>query len=269
MIEMQWIAFIIIICLLIIRGLWPDIFSFDKYSALLLFLLAIPLLAPFLKKAKWFGAEFDFKESIQNLSSLVEKSMASSKYKQNDRHINSFFNTLSTDMALQLVEQDPNLALASLRIEIEKTLRLAYYVLIDKNSSDSKGLGFLIKELFENGIFDDHQRNALCEINILCNEAVHGGSISANDALEVIELTVRLSKSFRIGYSINLQPNHNYREQGLICEWEHCIELFPLREEGDDRSCHVWGHDCPGGIGTRMACQKSIADIPRERLFRK
>lgn len=264
---MQWITFIIIVCLLTIRGFWPEIFSFDKYSALLLFLLAIPLLAPFLKKAKWFGAEFDFKESIQNLSSLVEKSMTSSKHKQNEQHINSFFNTFPTDMAMQLVEQDPNLALASLRIEIEKTLRLAYKILIDENDSDKKGLAFLIKALFEHGILEEDQRNALYEINRLCNEAVHGGTISVNDALEVIELSIRLSESFGVGYSINFQPNRNYKEQGLCCEWEHCIELFPLREENDDRSCHVWGHDCPGGIGTRMECKKTIDDIPKERFI--
>ena len=266
---MQWFTFIIIVCLLTIRGFWPDSFAFDRYSALLLFLLAIPLLAPFLKKAKWFGAEFDFKESIQNLSSLVEKSKASSKHKKSELHSNSFFNTFFTDMAMQLVEQDPNLALASLRIEIEKTLRLAYKTLIDQDDSEKKGLGLLIKALFDSGALEEHQRNALYEINRLCNEAVHGGTISVPDALEVIELSVRLSESFGIGYSINFQPNRNYKEQGLSCEWEHCIELFPLREDSDDRSCHIWGHDCPGGIGTRMECKKSMDDIPDERFIKK
>ena len=77
--TMQWLTFTIIVFILTIRGFWPESFAFDNYSALLLFLLAIPLLAPFLKKAKWFGAEFDFKESIQTLSTLVEKSKASNE----------------------------------------------------------------------------------------------------------------------------------------------------------------------------------------------
>ena len=266
---MQWLTFTIIVCLLTIRGFWPDSFAFDKYSALLLFLLAIPLLAPFLKKAKWFGAEFDFKESIQNLSSLVEKSKASSKHERKELNAESIFNTFSSDMAIQLVEQDPNLALASLRIEIEKTLRLAYKILIDQDDSEKRGLAFLIKALFDFGTLEEHQCEALYEINRLCNEAVHGGTISASDALKVIDLTNRLSESFGTGYSINFQPNHNYAEQGLCCEWEHCIEHFPLREDRDDRSCHVWGHDCPGGIGTRMKCEKSMNDIPDERFIKK
>jgi hypothetical protein len=264
---MQWLTFIIIVCLLIIRGFWPDSFTFDRYSALLLFLLAIPLLAPFLKKAKWFGAEFDFKESIQNLSVLVEKSKASSeKNKKNEPNSKLFFATFSADTAIQLVEQDPNLALASLRIEIEKTLRVAYKTLVDQNDSGKKGIGFLINALFDFGAIEEHQRNALYEINKLCNEAVHGGTISVTDALEIIDLSIRLSVSFGTGYSINFQPNRDYEAQGLSCEWEHCIEHFPLREEPDDRTCPIWGHDCPGGIGTRMECKKSINDIPDERF---
>lgn len=266
---MQWLTFTIIVSVLTIRGFWPESFAFDKYSALLLFLLAIPLLAPFLKKAKWFGAEFDFKESIQTLSSLVEKSKASSKHEQKNLNSKLAFNTFSSDMAIRLVEQDPNLALASLRIEIEKTLRIAYKILIDQDDSKKKGFALLIKALFDFGIIEEHQCEALNEINRLCNEAVHGGSISVSDALEVIELSERLSESFGTGYSINFQPNYNYEEQGLCCEWEHCIELFPLREERDERSCHVWGHDCPGGIGTRIKCKKSMDDIPDERFIKK
>ena len=60
--KIQWVAFTFIIAIVIVRGFWPEEFTLDKYSVGLLFRLAIPLLAPFLKKAKWFGAEFDFKE---------------------------------------------------------------------------------------------------------------------------------------------------------------------------------------------------------------
>ena len=39
----------------------------DNFSIGLLFLLAIPLVAPYLKKAKWFGAEFTFRDEINKL----------------------------------------------------------------------------------------------------------------------------------------------------------------------------------------------------------
>ena len=55
---MQWIAFFFIVIVLLMRGFSPGLFNLDQFSISLLFLLAIPLLAPYLKEAKWFGAEF-------------------------------------------------------------------------------------------------------------------------------------------------------------------------------------------------------------------
>jgi len=267
--KIQWTAFVFIITIVVVRGFWPETFTLDKYSVGLLFLLAIPLVAPFLKKAKWFGAEFDFKENIQQLVNLVEESKEEKKeIEEENRHVD-IIETFSAESAMDLVEQDPNLALAALRIEIERILRLAYRTLINPESSAKNGIGFIVKELHEHGTIGDHQRDAIHQITKLCNEAVHGGKVSIRDAIEVIDLTIELSRSFSLGYSINFQPNPEYEEQGLFCEWEHCVELFPVRENPDDRSCHVFGHDCPGGIGTQSKCQKSMDDISDERFSKK
>ncbi|MFH1372967.1 MAG: DUF4145 domain-containing protein [bacterium] len=260
----QWAAFVFIIATVVVRGFWPEEFFLDSYSVGLVFLLAIPLLAPFLKKAKWFGAEFDFKENIQQLVNLVEESREEKREIEEEKRPVDIIETFSAESAMNLVEQDPNLALAALRIEIERILRLAYHTLIDPDSSSKNGIGFLVKKLHEHDTIGDHQRDAIHQITKLCNEAVHGGKVSIRDAIEVINLTIELSQSFSLGYSINFQPNPEYEEQGLLCEWEHCVEHFPLRENRDDRSCHVFGHDCPGGIGTRAKCHKSIDDLPDE-----
>lgn len=262
----QWIAFIFIFGIIVIRGFRPNAFTLDNYSISLLFLLAIPLVAPFLKKVKWFGAEFDFREYIQELSVTVKESQEEVPEGKQPPDV---IETFSVEAAKNLVSQDPNLALAALRIEIERVLHLAYKTLIDSDSLPKKGIHSLIKELFNHNIIGKHQNNALHQITRLCNEAVHGGNVSAEEANEVIDLTVKLSESFSLGYSINFQPNSNYKEQGLLCEWEHCIENFPLRGERDNRSCHVFGHDCPGGIGTRTACKKSMDDITDERFSKK
>jgi len=265
----QWLAFAFIVAIIAIRGFWPEVFALDKYSIGLLFLLSIPLLAPFLKKAKWFGAEFDFKENIQELSDLVEESKEEKKEITKENRPAEIIETFSAESAINLVSQDPNLALAALRIEIERILRLAYKILVDPESSAKKGIRFLVTELGKHGVIRKYQSDALQQITKLCNEAVHGGKVSEQEAIEVIDLTFRLSESFSLGYSINFQPNPNYEEQELLCEWEHCIEHFPLREGSDDRSCHVFGHDCPGGIGTQTKCQKTIDDIPDERFSKK
>lgn len=265
----QWSAFAFIIAIVVVRGFWPLVFSLDIYSVSLLFLLAIPLLAPFLKKAKWFGAEFDFKENIQQLENLVEESKEEKKVIEVEKPPVDNIETFSAESAMNLVAEDANLALAALRIEIEQILRLAYQTLIHPDSSAKKGIGFLTKKLYKNGTIGDHQREAIHQITKLCNEAVHGGNVSTHEAIKVIDLAVELSRSFSIGYSINFQPNSGYEKQGLLCEWEHCVEHFPIRENRDERSCHVFGHDCPGGIGTRVKCQKSIDDIPDARLMKK
>lgn len=265
----QWTAFIFLLGIIIVRGLWPESFALDKYSVGLLFLLAIPLLAPFLKRAKWFGAEFDFKENIQQLGNLVEESKEEVKSITETSRPTEIIETFSAESAMNLVEQDPNLALAALRMEIERILRLAYQTLINPDPPEKHGISYLIRELHKEGVIGSHQREALHQIIRLCNEAIHGGNVSMDDAIKVIDHTIELSHSFSVGYSINFQPNPGYKQQGLLCEWEHCVERFPLREERDDRSCPVFGHDCPGGLGTRTKCQKSINDIPSKRFTRK
>lgn len=267
--TIQWTAFIFLLGIIVVRGFWPESFALDKYSIGLLFLLAIPLLAPFLKRAKWFGAEFDFKENIQQLGDLVEESKEEAKSVAEGTRPTEVIETFSAESAMNLVEQDPSLALAALRMEIERILRLAYQTLIDPELPGKYGISFIVKELHNEGVIGNYQQEALHQIIKLCNEAVHGGNVSIPDAIKVIDLTIELSHSFSIGYSINFQPNSDYEEHGLLCEWEHCVEHFPLREKGDDRSCPVFGHDCPGGIGTRTKCQKSIEDIPSKMFNRK
>ena len=267
--TIQWIAFIFLLGIIIVRGFWPESFALDKYSIGLLFLLAIPLLAPFLKRAKWFGAEFDFKENIQQLDDLVEESNEEAKSVAEKTRPTEFIETFSAESAMNLVEQDPNLALAALRMEIERILRVAYQTRINPELPGKYSISFIIRELHKEEVIGNHQQEALHQIIRLCNEAVHGGNVSISDAIKVIDLTIELSHSFSIGYSINFQPNPDYKEQGLLCEWEHCVEHFPLREESDDRLCPVFGHDCPGGIGIRTKCQKSLNDIPSKRLNNK
>ena len=58
----------------------------------------------------------------------------------------------------------------------------------------------------------------------------------------------------------------DYKEKGLFCEYEYCIEEQPL--EHGELSCPVWGHDCPGRIAKLKTCGKRISDIPEERMYK-
>lgn len=256
---MQWTAFIFIMGILIIRGVLPDSFNLDSFAMGLLFLLAILLIVPYLKKAKWFGAEFIFKEEIKKLDEIVQKSeeLVKEANEKRKKHI-GIFETFSTKNALNLIESDPNLSLAALRIEIEKVL--------SRSSSTLKDLPYDIKVenrvyislLYDEAIISHEQGEALLTIVNLCNKAIHGAQVTDGEAREIILITERLNNSFSTGYSINLDANNDYAKHGLHCEYEHCIENSPIGEEETEVSCPVFGHDCPGGKELVNSCSKTI-----------
>jgi len=55
------------------------------------------------------------------------------------------------------------------------------------------------------------------------------------------------------GYN-KVVENPDWREMGLFCEWEHCIEMMLLRCHRDENSCPIFGHDCPGGPKRTRKC---------------
>ncbi len=266
MVFMQWIAFLIITALLITHGIWPDLFVIDKFIMGLLFLLAIPMVAPFLKKAKWFGAEFEFKEEIKKAHKFIEKSEEQAKQKDKQLHfpkgaLEIPHETFSTQSSLQLLDSDPNLALASLRIEIDRVLQLALKKLID-GAVLPKTIKQYVEVLLKKNYISSDQAEAFNTILNMCNKAVHGAELSKSQAKEIITLMERLNNSFSLGYSINVNPNDIFEEQGLICEWQHCIENFPIHKEETILSCPIFGHDCPGGKKAKENCGISKEDLP-------
>ncbi|MFA5148708.1 MAG: hypothetical protein WC491_06250 [Candidatus Omnitrophota bacterium] len=263
----QGVGFIVVLAILIAHGVWPNIFVLDKASILLIFILAIPIIAPYLEKAKIFGAEFVFKEEIKKLDADVQKSERISREaaKKGSKQI-EVFKTFSTASAKQLIKIDPSLALAALRIEIERVLSSAVKRIFNVNDNVKYSNKYYIDKLWSNKIIFHEQAESLKTIIDICNRAVHGVEVSREMAEEIIALTDRLNKSISVGYSINFKSNSSYHAQGMFCEWEHCIEHSPLREMSSELSCPVFGHDCPGGLETRSLCNKKIDDIPKSRF---
>ena len=266
---MQWLSFSTILAMILVHGIWPDAFVIDKLSMLLLMLLAIPLIAPFMKKAKWFGAEFEFKDQIEKTKKLVEKSEAHAKDQYGALlNNNPRFETFSTSSAQHLVDQDPNLALAALRIDMERVLSRAVEVLVAPAPAPARSLAISesTRLLLEHKLISKEQSDALRTITQMCNKAVHGADVTAAEATEILVLANRLNQSFPTGYSLNFFPNTGYEGQCLLCEWEHCIEEMPIAEEPTDLSCPAFGHNCPGGLEVRGKCKKTMQDIPPERF---
>jgi len=161
-----------------------------------------------------------------------------------------------SDDLRDLVPREPELALAGLRIAVERGVRAALSVLAPEQSPQSTRLplGRAVRRLSDASAMTDAQAQLLLVIVDLCQKAVHGQKVYAEDAAHVFDMADTLNHTFALGYSLKLQPNPQWHEQGLMCEYEHCIEHMPLDPVRGDVSCPLFGHDCPGGVDRVASC---------------
>ncbi len=266
---MRWIIFAIGAGLIIVHGFWSNVFKVDLISISILFILSIPFVAQFLRKAKFPGAEFEFKDEIRETQELVELSVEKAKDAEDAGKAKILqFETFKVSSIRELLDSDPVLALAALRIEIERKLKLLADCLEIPNKQ-RYSISKTLEAIKRKELLSYDQTNALHKIIRMCNEAIHGALISKEEAMEIIDLMEELNRSFSIGYSVNFSANPDYKQHGLACEWEHCIELMPLTEETTRNSCLLWGHNCPGGVDKISECNKTIDDIPPTRFIKK
>ena len=252
--AVQWIVIVIIgLSLIVIHGFWNN-FLLDYFTLIIFVVIAIPTLSVFLKRAKIGNAEFEFREEIQTTKKAVKESVE--KAKSNPKAKPSIFETFNLYGSKNLLSSDPVLALASLRIELEKKLNRAMDFM--KLPAKRLTLSQKIEELGNRQFLTKEQITAFRKIIDLCNKAVHGYQVSKAEAKEIIDLADDLNKSFYLGYSINFTKNSDYKKQGLMCEWEHCIENMPLTAKTTAKSCPIFGHNCPEGPEKVSNCEPNL-----------
>jgi hypothetical protein len=100
----------------------------------------------------------------------------------------------TTEYSFQTIaEDDPNLALAGLRIEIEKRL-----IQIAKSrgiEGDRKSVGRLLQILTEKQLLTGEERSVLSDMLGLLNSAVHGALVDERAAAWAVQVGPRLLKS--------------------------------------------------------------------------
>jgi hypothetical protein len=90
---------------------------------------------------------------------------------------------------LAVAEHDPNLALAGLRIEIERRLQ----TLARANRIESKGgMGNLLRQLFKHEVLSSNEMGTLADMTVLLNSAVHGADVDQRAALWAFEIGPQL-----------------------------------------------------------------------------
>ena len=161
--------------------IWPQL-TIDAITVILLFIALVPWLAPLFKSLELPGGwklqfqDFERAQIKADKAGLLSESIETKAKK---------------DYSFQLVaEEDPKLALAGLRIEIEN--RLTEIAESNGLSGEKAGVGRLLRILSAKNLLSQEQRSVLADMVNLLNAAVHGGDIDNRAAEWALDVGPRL-----------------------------------------------------------------------------
>lgn len=179
--RLKYLAAIVsIICaiLIIIHAIYPQ-YSIDTTTIALIIILIFPWLLPYIRTLKLpGGTEVTFKEEVRELERLSARSPISSAA---DR-------APIVPSRLQLLTVDPNLALASLRIEIERKLRDIARQRNLRVASERVSLRRVLNTLHSEKIIATREFKILNVIIDICNRAVHAEKVETTTASEILDI---------------------------------------------------------------------------------
>ena len=175
---------IIAIAFIIIHLIWPNL-AVDGITLVLIIVAIIPWLAPLFKSLEFPGGwKIEFQD-LQKAKNEAEKvGLLSSESSEGD----------ISQYAFQVVaDDDPNLALAGLRIEIEK--RLQTIARSNEIPVGRQGVGGLMRVLKKEGVLSQQEYNVLADMVGMLNSAVHGASVDKRAVSWAMDTGQRLLKS--------------------------------------------------------------------------
>ena len=185
--SIQYIISLVAIILIIVHLAIPSLLI-DGVTLALIIIAIVPWLAPLFKSLELPGGwkiEFqellDIKDNAEKAGLLVPSSEIE----------------LSSEYSFQVIaENDPNLALAGLRIEIEKRLQ---NIAKSRNIwSRYLGIRGLIDKLNDEGVLDKQETVVLRDIIVLLNSAVHGADVDKRAFEWIMDVGPRLLKSLDV-----------------------------------------------------------------------
>lgn len=204
--NISWIVFIIALSLLISHVVGWEQITVDNTT---LMLLALLLISPFIEqvielKMGGFGIRIAPRE-VKKVKSEVDKSLGTGDVREpSTPEARSVGEGL-----LDLLDRDPVLALAKLRIELEQALTRLHLLAaptvtqrrragrrqIDRIWTEQRrhaGLSRLVSDLVRSDILPEQLSGSLQEVISLCNRAVHGEYVSPADAMSIIDVGIRI-----------------------------------------------------------------------------
>ena len=182
--ALWWLRLTVSIGALLIVGahlIWPHL-AIDAVTLVLLVVALVPWLAPIFKSLEFPGGwKVEFRD-LQRAGQRAEQAGLLAPATTPEASARFAFQRVAND--------DPNLALAGLRIEIEKRL----VAIAERSGLDvrNRGVGQLLRLLSERQILGFQERSALADLTGLLNTAVHGASVDRQAAEWAIEIGPRL-----------------------------------------------------------------------------
>lgn len=171
--------------------IWPDL-RIDAVTLVLLIVAMVPWLAPLFKSVELPGGRKVEFQDLERVRAEAEEAGLVTEPSEQDRGTGYY--------SFQLVaDEDANLALAGLRIELEKRLRelaAAHGLEVRRG-----GVGTLLRQLDREDALNPRERGALADMVQLLNNAVHGAEGDERSAQWAIEYGPRLLSALeeRIG----------------------------------------------------------------------
>lgn len=236
--RLRPITFAVLLLLIMGRAVAPDHVRLDGLSLSLVLVAAVLALSPLLKSAKLpGGTEFRFRSKLiaaEQLGSDVQAKL----YKEGYTGVQPAWPNLISGISelKQLAETNPSEALAELRQALVHGLQGGTRGMRVRTAQPDEPMERV--EFLENqGILWNEQGALLRVIWDVSNSTLLAGDATTEDALRVVAVAEILSESFPLGYSLNFEQNERWEEEGLICQYEHCIERMEL--SGISRADHI------------------------------
>lgn len=171
--------------------------AIDVITLTLIVIAILPWLAPLVKSLELPGG---WKVEFQELQKAAARAESAGLLAAEP-------SITEQEFAFQSIsKRDPNLALAGLRIEIEKRLSLlaAAHGL---NERRPMGVGQLLKALAQSDVLTNEERSILADMVNMLNAAVHGASVDSQTADWAIDIGPRLLTSLDERIEEAKQPN--------------------------------------------------------------
>jgi hypothetical protein len=199
-IWMLWIITLCAIAAAAVHFVWPQT-AIDGVTVTLLLVAVVPWLQPLFKSIELPGG---VKVEFQDLQKVTERAEAAGLLAtppSADRRREYSF--------LQVASSDPNLALAGLRIELERRLDLlarsrAY-------TEIPRSIGQMLRFLNERELINGAERSVPSELVGLLNSAVHGADVDPEAAQWALDIGPRILEALQERASLS-----EVRYQGIV-----------------------------------------------------